>query len=139
MYCGGSDHKRSSWPCMFCTPQIINSVSSKNNFNVVRKQKIMAWEMDISAKNHETHYQTRLGTFERQTGQYLTSALKENRRGKKNQDICCCTVKSITKKSPLQMNTGEYECLQSGLFVILNLHRYDSVAICSIFACAPKV
>ena len=41
----------------------------------------------------------------KKTGQHLTTALKE-KRGEKNQEAYChCTVKSITKKSSLQMKT----------------------------------
>jgi hypothetical protein len=34
----------------FCTPQVINAVKSRINQNPVRKQKIIAWEMDISLR-----------------------------------------------------------------------------------------
>ena len=45
---GVSDRKRSGQPCVVSTPQVINAVRSRINRNPVRKQKIMAWEIDIA-------------------------------------------------------------------------------------------
>ena len=41
-----SDNKRSGRPHVVCMPQ----VRSRNNRNPVRKQKLMAWEMDIAPR-----------------------------------------------------------------------------------------
>ena len=55
---GVSDHKRSSWPRVVHTPQVIKAVRSRIN----RNQKNHGLENGFCAENHESHYQTRLGT-----------------------------------------------------------------------------
>jgi hypothetical protein len=48
---GVSDCKISGWPCVVCTPQVINAVRSRINQNpVCIKKKIMAQEMDIASR-----------------------------------------------------------------------------------------
>ena len=63
----------------------------------------MARQMDIAPRtmSHIIKQDLGVGAFKHQTGQCLTIVLKENRE--KNQDTCSRTVKSITKKSSLQM------------------------------------
>ena len=65
---GVSDCKRSSRPRMVCMPQVINAVRWRIN----RKQKIMAWEMDIVLKimSGIIKQDLALGAFKRQTGQF---------------------------------------------------------------------
>ena len=101
---GVSDYKRSGWPWVFRTLQVINAVRSRINQNPVwKKKKIMAQEMDIASRtmNHITKQNFGIGAFKRQTGQCLTVALKENRKKIKN--CYHCMVKSIVKKSSLQV------------------------------------
>ena len=47
---GGSDCKRSARPHIVHTPQVINAIRSRINRNPVRKQKIIAREMDIASR-----------------------------------------------------------------------------------------
>ena len=95
-----SDRKRCGRPRVVRTPQVINAV--KNQPKSCPKTKNNGSGNGYYAKNHESHYQIRLGTFKRQTGQRLTVALNETRG--KNQDACFrFTVKSATKKFSLQV------------------------------------
>ena len=60
---GVSDRKSSGWPHVVHTPQIINTVRSRINQNSVQKQKNHSSGNGYCTKNHELHYQTRLGAF----------------------------------------------------------------------------
>ena len=77
---GVNDQKRSGWPCVVYTPQVINAVRSIINWNPVRKQKNHSLGNGYCTKNYELHYQTRFGAFKQQTAQCLTVALKEKRK-----------------------------------------------------------
>ena len=68
-------------------PECIKKIVPDNYNWEMRK---MWWpnQQTYCAENHESHYQTRLGTFKRQTGQHISDTLKENVK-KKNQDSHC--------------------------------------------------
>ena len=61
--------KKSGRPRVVRTPQIINAVRSRIDRNSVRKQKIMAQEMDIAPRNMSRiiKQDLGLGAFKRQT------------------------------------------------------------------------
>ena len=63
----------------------------------------MAWKMDIVLRTMSHIIKGDLGCGALKQGESLTIALKENRIKKKQDTHCCCMVKSITKKSSLQM------------------------------------
>jgi hypothetical protein len=48
---GLSDRKRCGQPHVVRKPQVIKTVRSRINQKPVRKQKIIAWEMDIAPRN----------------------------------------------------------------------------------------
>ena len=60
---------------------VIISVRLRINRNPVRKQKIMAREVDIAPRtmSHIIQQDWGLGAFKRQTGERVNIALKENR------------------------------------------------------------
>lgn len=81
---GVYDRKKSGRPRTVRTPEAIGAVRSRINRKPVRKQKIMAREMNIAPRTMSRiiKQDLGLGAFKRQTGQRLTVDLKKNRKAK---------------------------------------------------------
>lgn len=75
------DRPRSGRPRTVRTQQVIKAVKARIQRNPLRKQKIMAREMNITQKSMSRIIKKDLGlgAFKRRTGHLLTAALKKNR------------------------------------------------------------
>ena len=75
------DRHRSGRPRSVRTPQVIKAVKSRIHRNPIRKQEIMAREMNITQKSMSRIIKKDLGlgAFKRRTGHLLNAALKKNR------------------------------------------------------------
>lgn len=85
---GVNDRNKSGRPRTARTPQAIGAVRSRITRKPVRKQRIMAREMNIAPRTMSRiiKQDLGLGAFRRQTGQRLTINLKKI--GRKNQNGC---------------------------------------------------
>lgn len=79
-----NDRHRSGRPRSVRTPQVIKAVEARIRRNPLRKQKILAREMDVNPKSISRIIKKDLGlgAYKRQTGQLLNAKLKAHRKEK---------------------------------------------------------